>query len=573
MNRSHRPQLGASRVSVLAAAIVAAAAAAAAGYWFGMRHALPPGEGQAAAPATSAAPSTMAAPAPAPATTAGADSAAGRKVLYWHDPMVPGQKFDKPGKSPFMDMDLVPVYAEAGADEGKVTISPRLVQNLGVRTIEVREATLDTGFTAVGAVGVDERAIVAVQSRSPGYVERLHVRAQYDVVAAGTPLVDLYVPEWLAAEEELLVLKESRQPGAAALVDAARQRLRLLGVPDTEIARVERDHKPSARITVTAPVGGIVWEIGARDGMAVMVGTTLFRLAGIGTVWVTADVPEAQAALVRAGAPVEARAAGYPDRIFKGTVNAFLPEVNATTRTVRARIVLANPGGALKPGMYTTVAFGGASAKLGLVVPTEAVIRTGKRDVVIVDAGEGKFEPVAVEVGRESADLTEIRSGLKAGQRVVVSGQFLVDSEANLKGALARLGSGSEKVAQASAAPAAGKGAGTDAGAVAVAGAGAGTGAVAGDKASAGAKAPAAPTHKGEGVVHSVDPDLMIEHGPIPSVGMGAMTMQYKAPPGGVPKDVKEGTSVRFEFVLTPQGEFALTSIAPIAPIATGGGK
>src|SRR4029453_16521557 len=155
-------------------------------------------------------------------------------------------------------------------------------------------------------------------------------------------LVDLYVPEWLAGEEELLALKRSAQPGTATLADAARQRLRLLGVPDAEIARVERDGKSSARVTVAAPQGGVVWEIGARDGMAVSPGMTLFKLAGIGTVWVTADVPEAQAALVRVGAPVEARAAAYPDRAFKGSVNALLPEVSAATRTVRARIVLAN---------------------------------------------------------------------------------------------------------------------------------------------------------------------------------------------------------------------------------------
>ena len=222
-------------------------------------------------------------------------------MLYWHDPMVPGQKFDKPGKSPFMDMELVPVYADAASNEGDVAISARQLQNFGVRTAVAKEGTLDTGFTAVGAVGIDERALVAVQARSQGYVERLHVRAQYDSVAAGQPLADLYVPEWLAAQEELLALKASAQPASAALADAARARLRLLGMPDAEIARVERDGKPSARVTVTAPQGGIVWEIGARDGMAVMPGTTLFKLAGIGSVWVTADVPEAQAALVRDG--------------------------------------------------------------------------------------------------------------------------------------------------------------------------------------------------------------------------------------------------------------------------------
>ena len=210
-------------------------------------------------------------------------------------------------------------------------------------------------------------------------------------------------------------------------------------MPPTEIARIERDRKASARVTVAAPQGGIVWEIGARDGMAVMPGTTLFKLAGIGSVWVTADVPEAQAALVRNGAPVEARAAAYPDRVFKGSVNALLPEVNAKTRTVRARIVLANPGGSLKPGMFATVKFGGASSKQVVLVPSEAVISTGKRNVVIVDAGGGRFVPADVDVGRESGDMTEIRKGLLAGQRIVVSGQFLVDSEASLKGVLARI--------------------------------------------------------------------------------------------------------------------------------------
>ncbi len=386
MNAHRSSQRGASLVAI-AAVVAVAIAAAGAGYWYGTRHASPAADAASGAIAT------------APAATTAAADPGERKVLYWHDPMVPGQRFDKPGRSPFMDMDLVPVYADAGADEGQVSISPRLVQNFGIRTAEAREGTLDTGFSAVGAVGIDERGLVAVQSRSPGYVERLHVRAQYDVVAAGAPLLDLYVPDWLAAEEELLALKASVQPGTAALADAARQRLRLLGVPEAEIARVERDGKPSARITVTAPQAGIVWEIGARDGMAVMPGTTLFRLAGIGTVWVIAEVPEAQAALVRVGAPVEARAAAYPDRAFKGSVNALLPEVNAATRTVRARIVLANPGGALKPGMFTTVAFGGAAAKPGVVVPAEAVIRTGKRNVVIVDAGQGRFAPVEVEVG------------------------------------------------------------------------------------------------------------------------------------------------------------------------------
>ncbi len=412
----------------LVIAIAVAAIAAGAGYWYGARHSPAPAGAQSGTIAM------------APGAASGMAATPQRKILYWHDPMVPGQKFDKPGKSPFMDMDLVPVYADSGDDGGSISINPRVVQNFGVRTVLAKEGTLDTGFSAVGTVTVDERLITAVQSRSPGYVETLHVRAQYDGVAAGQPLIELYVPDWLGAEEEMLALKASAQPGAQQLIDAARQRLRQLGVPASEIARMEREGKPLARITIPAPVSGIVWEIGVRDGMAVTPGMTLFKLAGLGTVWVTADVPEAQAGLARVGLPVEARAAGDPDHVFKGAISAILPELNAVTRTVRARIELANPGGVLKPGMFATVAFGGASGKASVLVPAEAVIRTGTRNVVIVAAGDGKFTPVAVDVGRESGDLVEISKGLEQGQRVVVSGQFLVDSEASLKGALARLG-------------------------------------------------------------------------------------------------------------------------------------
>ncbi len=518
-----------AKVASLVAVVAVVIAGSGAGYWFGMRQARldhPQTQGAMTTPGTSA-------------PTDVGNVSDGRKVLYWHDPMVPNAKFDKPGKSPFMDMQLVPVYADSASGDARVTISARQVQNFGVRTANAIEGTLDTGFTAVGAVGIDERALVAVQARSPGYVEKLLVRAQFDSVAAGQPLADLYIPEWLAAQEELLTLKASAQPGAAQLADAARQRLRLSGMPDAEIARVESDGKPSARVTVTAPQAGIVWEIGARDGMAVMPGVTLFKLAGIGTVWVTADVPEAQAALVRVGAPVEARAAAYPDRAFKGSVGALLPEVNAQTRTVRARIVLANPGSALKPGMFATVTFGATTTMSSVLVPVEALIRTGKRSVVIVDAGEGNFVPVDVEVGRQSGDLAEIGKGLVAGQRIVVSGQFLVDSEANLKGALTRIAaSGQEGSLITTQAPEPN----------------------AGRKASA---APATAVHKGEGVVRSLGDELVIKHGPIASLGMGAMTMAYKAPKGGIPKDVKAGTNVRFEFVVTPQGDMQLTSIVP----------
>jgi Cu(I)/Ag(I) efflux system membrane fusion protein len=275
--------------------------------------------------------------------------------------------------------------------------------------------------------------------------------------------------------------------------------------------------------------------------MAVMPGVTLFKLAGIGTVWVTAEVPEAQSGLVRIGAPVEARTAAYPDRVLKGSVNALLPEVNAQTRTVRVRIVLANPGGVLKPGMFATVSFGAPATGPLMLVPAEAVIETGKRSVVIVAAGEGRFLPVDVVLGRQSGDLVEIRKGLSVGQRVVVSGQFLIDSEASLKGALARISTADQEPG-----PTTAQAADPHAG-----------------HTMAAAPATADAAHKAEGVVRSLGDEVLIKHGAIPTAGMGAMTMAFKAPKAGLPKDVKVGTNVRFEFVLTPQGDMQLTSIAP----------
>ena len=462
---------------------------------------------------------------------------AGRRVLYWHDPMVPGQKFDKPGKSPFMDMDLVPVYADADNDNGAVKISPRLAQSFGVRTVEAKEGALASGFTAVGAIAVDERSIVAVQSRVQGYIERLHVRATYDGVRAGQPLADLYVPEWLGAQEEWIALARSAQPGAAALADAAKQRMRLLGMPDAEMARLEREGRASARVTIAAPESGIVWEIGARDGMAVMPGTTIYRLAGLGSVWVIAEVPEAQAAALVVGAPVEVRAAAYPERVFKGNVGTLLPEINAQTRTVRARIVVGNPGAALKPGMFANVAFGAPAAAKSVLVPSEAVIRTGTRNVVIVASGDSSFAPVDVDIGGESGDVTEIRKGIGAGTRVVASSQFLIDSEASLKGVLARMNA-SEAGADASKAS---------------------------DPHAGHAMPIAGPVrHKASGVVRDVgNGEVLIKHDAIPSANMGAMTMAYKAPKSGVPKEVKPGAKVDFEFATTPAGDFELLSIVP----------
>ncbi|HZI84291.1 MAG TPA: efflux RND transporter periplasmic adaptor subunit [Casimicrobiaceae bacterium] len=380
------------------------------------------------------------------ATKAGdADPTNGKKILYWHDPMVPGQKFDKAGKSPFMDMDLVPVYAEAGdADDSSVSVSPRVQQNLGVRTADVVLGSISVAVEAVGSAAYNERDAAVVQARSNGFLERLHVRALLDPVRRGQPLAEIYVPDWVAAQEELLAARriaaQSSGNGLDGLVDAARQRMRLAGMSDEQIRRVESTGRVQARATLTAPISGVVAELPAREGMTVMAGAPLFRINGLTTIWINADVPERVAAQMRSGDPVDARVAALPGVVFKGKVSAILPEVNPATRTIKARVELANPGGQLVPGMFATVSFSPAARKGVLLVPSEAVIQTGKRSVVLVAQGEGRFSPVDVDVGLDSNGRTEIRHGLNAGQKVVVSGQFLIDSEANLRASINRLG-------------------------------------------------------------------------------------------------------------------------------------
>ena len=387
--------------------------------------------------------------APASAVTeppAGQGETGGRKVLYWHDPMKPEVKFEKPGKSPFMDMELVPVYADEAGNAGGVATNSRTTQSLGIRTADVVRGALDLTFTTTGAIAVDERSLVTVQTRVNGVIEQLYVRAQYDPVARGAPLAAIYSPDWLAAQEEYLALLRNPSKIDAVLADAARQRLAWLGVPEAQIRKIEDEGKPNPRVTLMAPASGLVWEIGAREGAAVGPGVTIFRIANLGTVWINAEIPEAQAGLVSIGAVVEARTSAFPDRVLKGTVAAILPDVNTQTRTLKARVVVANPGGQLRPGMFANLTFhaGAGNARDALLVPTEAVIRTGRRSVVIVAAADGGLRPMEVEVGRESGDRTEIRKGLSAGQKVVVSGQFLIDSEASLKSTLNRMDAGED---------------------------------------------------------------------------------------------------------------------------------
>jgi Cu(I)/Ag(I) efflux system membrane fusion protein len=361
------------------------------------------------------------------------------RVLYWYDPMRPDVHFDAPGKSPFMDMDLVPKYADAGPEGGGVVVEvdPRMAQNLGIRTAPVTLGTIAHGVDAVGAVEVDERLIYAIESRAEGWVEQLHVRAVGEPVRQGQSLAGVYSPELFSAQEELALAAKS---GDTDLVAASRQRLALLGLSEAQIAQVQKSGVAQRRAQIASPRGGVVTELNVREGQKVMPGMPLMRIADLSRVWITVEIPESLAGAVSQGRGAEARLTGLPGKVFEGRVDYVYPNLDPATRTIRARIVFENRAAQLKPGMYATVAIVGAAGRQpSLTIPSEAVIRTGKRNVVMVAEGEGRFRPAEVTLGPEHEGQIVILDGLEEGQSVVTSGQFLLDSEASLQGAYQRL--------------------------------------------------------------------------------------------------------------------------------------
>jgi Cu(I)/Ag(I) efflux system membrane fusion protein len=466
------------------------------------------------------------------------DPANGRRILYYHDPMVPGNRFDAPGKSPFMDMVMTPVYADGGADAGTVTVSPRIQQNLGVRTALVTEGSLSPELSAVGSIAFNERVQDVVQARATGFVEHLHVRATLDPVAKGQALADLYVPDWIAAQEEFLSLQRMPAPDLAALRDGARQRMRQVGMSDEQIRLVESTGRTQPRMTLRAPIGGVLVELNAREGMTVMPGATLFRINGLGTVWAVAEVPETQAAALRPGAKVRARSGAFAGTDFDGKLQAILPQVDPATRTLKARVELANPGARLVPGMFVTMQFTDPRPGKAVLIPSEALIQTGRRSVVMLAEDGGHFRPVDVQAGAEAGGQTQVLRGLEPGQRVVVSSQFLIDSEATLKGVEARLGEPAN-----SALPA-------------------------GSPLSSPASAAQPPVHaaatryEATAKVEAIGQHaLTLSHTAIPALGWDPMTMDFERPPGGLPAGLAVGDRVSFEFTLGDDHSARLTRV------------
>ena len=483
---------------------------------------------------------TQAAHGAASSAAAAAPGSAERKVLYWYDPMVPSQKFDRPGKSPFMDMQLVPKYADEAESEGAgVRVSGAAQQSLGLRVVAAERRAVAGGIDAVGTLQLNERDVALVQARAAGFVQRVYGRAPGDVVAAGAPLADLLLPEWLAAQHEYLAV---RATGDTALATASRQRLVLLGMPEELIDRVAASGQPQPVQTITAPAGGLIAELIVRQGMTVALGATLARINGIGTMWVEAAVPEVQAAAVAPGRRAEVRLPGLPGQPLHGRVSAVLPEANRDTRTLRVRIELPNPGGRLRAGMFAQVRLQGGAEGEAVVVPAEAVIRTGRRALVYLLDAPGRYHPVEVELGPEQGEWVVVRSVFAAGQQVVASGQFLIDSEATLQGITAR-----------------GAGASGASGAV---------GAVGASGAPSAASPPSA-EYEVAGVVSepAAAGVITLEHEPVPALKWPAMTMPFRLARPDLARGLKAGERVRFRF--RQQGDDAvLTAIERAVPAA-----
>lgn len=405
------------RPLIIFAAVIAAAVLLVVGYFGGRRQA-------ATAPMTAH-------------PSAPVSAAAARKVLYWYDPMVPEQHFDKPGLSP-MGMEMVPKYADAATDPSVVRIDPAVVQNLGVRIAPVERRVLSAVVKVPGTVAWNSRETVTVSARVDAVVSKLRVRAPYTQVSEGESLAELLAPQWSSALAEYDALQGAQSADAQSLRGAARERRQVLGLDSADI-RAARGGAGAA-ITLHAPRRGVVTTLDVREGQRVSAGQTLMTLSDLATVWVEAALPQAVAGAVRGGTSVTVTADALPGQEFHGRVEALLPDVDNVTRTQRARIVLANPDGRLSPGMFVVVQLRPADGEALPVVPDDALIATGQQTRVIVVEADGHFRPLAVRTGRSADGFTEILTGLHGGEKVVVSGQFLIDSEASLSGALERLG-------------------------------------------------------------------------------------------------------------------------------------
>ena len=370
---------------------------------------------------------------PPPAASA---ASAEREILYWVAPMDKNYRRDKPGKSP-MGMDLVPVYADEAPpdDEDVVVIDPTVVQNLGVRTATAERGALPRRIETVGYVQYDENTMEHVHTRVEGWIESLGVQAAGDPVAEGQVLFEIYSPTLVNAQREYVA---ARTQGDRQLQAASKERLAALGLPARQIAELTNGGKPRQRVRVLSRHAGVTTHLGVREGIFVTPATHVLSIANLSRIWVLAEVFERQAAWVETGQPASVELEHRPGEHWRGTVDYIYPELDPRTRSLKVRIAFANPVRTLRPNMFARVTLQSGDHEPVVHIPRQALIRGGDFDRVALSLGAGRFRSVRVVAGIEAGDRVEVREGLKAGARVVISGQFLIDSESNLATALAR---------------------------------------------------------------------------------------------------------------------------------------
>jgi len=370
---------------------------------------------------------------PVPASSAEDEE---REIRYWVAPMDANYRRDKAGKSP-MGMELVPVYAdEAGTDGSSIRIAPEVVQNLGVRTAVAERSRLWRAIDTVGYVDFDESKVSHIHLRTEGWIENLTVESEGERVTKGQRLFNLYSPDLVNAQEEFV---QALNAGNKGLIRASRSRLDALGIPASQIRKLEKDRKSSQTIPVYAPQDGVVSTLQVREGMFIKPSTRIMSLADLSSVWLLAEIFERQTNWVKTGQSTEVSLPYLPGRTWEGRVEYIYPSLDPKTRTLKVRLRFDNPGEELKPNMYANVKIFGGPQHDAIVIPVEALIRTGREERVVIALGDGRFESRTVTAGIESGDWVAIIEGVQPGDRVVTSGQFLIDSEASLKASTQRM--------------------------------------------------------------------------------------------------------------------------------------
>ncbi len=474
-----------------------------------------------------------------------------RKVLYYRNPMGLPDISPVPKKDP-MGMDYVPVYAgeEPSASNSAVRISPEKIQKLGVKTEAVALRNLARTVRAVSTVQPDERSLYTVAPKFEGWIQRLYVNTTGQSVKRGDPLMDVYSPELVTAQHEYLIAKKGTATGREwgpgrhrRHAAAGRERLAAaaqLGHIREDLKAVQEEGRVSQNLTLRSPAGGIVLEKKVIQGQRFMPGEILYQIADLSNVWMLADVFEQDLALVRKGQTATIRIDAYPDKLFNGKVTYIYPTVDPATRTAKVRIELPNAQGLLKPDMYGRVEIvSSASGEKVLAVPDSAVLHTGTREVVLVDLGEGRYEPRTVKLGPHADGYAEVLGGLKEGERVVVKANFLIDAESNLKAALSAFG---DRVHGAH-----GSTPGED------------------QRASAGSLGAARPqTHHGEGIIEAIDfahATVTLAHGPIASLAWPAMVMDFRVQDPAWLRTLKPGQKIGFEIIEESAGEYVIVRL------------